>query len=269
MLNLHLHAYGRFDARSSIGPSIWPCFDLLYFHEGVARLQIEPKGVETLNAGEGVLLFPQTRFAGQAESESVLASVQHFSIELAEDATWLPFPLDRLRHKRDGYLLLRGHPREQVDQDIDRAMKLATQGSAPHIGTMRQALLLVILAQLLAKPSPYDENVSAKSSFGDLLRWAQGNFHLGLSVSHLATMAGLSESHFRARFLQELGVSAGKYLRQLRLNEAKRLLRETRDPIKAIAQQLAYSDVVAFHRAFKRQESITPTRYRQRYAPRG
>jgi len=270
MIKLRLHAYGRFDERRRIGPSIWPHFDLLYFHEGTAILEIDPDRRERFDAGEGVLLFPQTRFHGWVESDSVLASVQHFLIEDPSSAAApLPLPLDRLYGKRRGYLALRGHPRGQIEADIDRAMRLAEQGGAPESSVIRQSLLLIILAQLLKKPSPFDEYVSDRSSFGDLLRWAQDNFHKGVTVSGLASMAKLSESHFRARFGQEIGISAGKYLRMLRLNEAKRLLRETREPIKTIAQRLAYSDVVAFHRAFKNQESLTPTQYRERYAPKG
>jgi len=270
MLTLRLHGYGRFDERASIGPSIWSHFDLLYFHEGSAALEIDPGHREHFDAGEGILLYPQTQFRGRAKTETLLASVQHFLIDPpASEAAELPRPLDRLYGKRRGYYPLRGHVRTQIEADIDRAMRLAEQGDAPEVRVIRQSLLLIILAQLLKKPSPFDENAPYKSGFGDLLRWAQDNFHRGVTVSTLASMANLSESHFRARFAREIGISAGKYLRLLRLNEAKRLLRETREPVKGIARRLGYSDVVAFHRAFKNHESITPSQYRDRYAPRG
>lgn len=268
MFQLHLHSYGEFNAKSPIGPAIWPHFDLLYFHEGEARLVVDGGESERFEVGQGLLLFPQTSFRGFALTESVLASVQHFSIRSSKHEG-LPLPLKRIEGKSGGFIPLRSHAREPVEQDIHRAMKLATEEGSPSKQVIRESLLMIILAQLLEGQSPPDGPASREPKFAGLTKWAQGHLHQDISVAALAAKAQLSESHFRARFAEELGISAGKYLLGLRLNEAKRLLRETRDPIKSIAQRLSYSDVVAFHRSFKKHESITPKAYRDRYAPRG
>ena len=59
-----------------------------------------------------------------------------------------------------------------------------------------------------------------------------------------------------------MGVSPGVFLLQLRMNEAKRLLRETLAPVKEIAVRSGYGSAIAFHRAFHASHGMTPRAYR-------
>ena len=53
------------------------------------------------------------------------------------------------------------------------------------------------------------------------------------------------------------------YLTRLRLEEAKRLMRDTRLSITEISERVGYASANSFTRAFKKIEHVTPTQYRE------
>lgn len=78
----------------------------------------------------------------------------------------------------------------------------------------------------------------------------------------LASLANLSETHFRRVCRATLGVSPVRHLTQLRMRRAAMLLSTTRDKLAVVAEQVGYSDVFAFSVAFKRYSGVVPSRYR-------
>ena len=81
-------------------------------------------------------------------------------------------------------------------------------------------------------------------------------------IKELARIGGLSIPHFFRRFRKATGSSPIEWLRQERVNRAKRRLSETRDPIKDIALQVGYDDPFYFSRDFKRLVGSSPRQYR-------
>ena len=69
------------------------------------------------------------------------------------------------------------------------------------------------------------------------------------------------------RRLQEAGTSFGAVLTGVRMGLAVEYLLNTRLPPKEISYLVGYSDVTAFHRAFKKQFGVTPKDYRRDAAP--
>ena len=88
-------------------------------------------------------------------------------------------------------------------------------------------------------------------------------YHKPTRVAELATMAGMSESHFSRMFKAAMGTSPIDWLRRERINQAKRRLVESDDAIKEVAQQVGYSDQFFFSKDFKKMTSLTPTQFRQ------
>ncbi|HSH93678.1 MAG TPA: helix-turn-helix transcriptional regulator, partial [Roseimicrobium sp.] len=61
-----------------------------------------------------------------------------------------------------------------------------------------------------------------------------------------------------------IGTSPIDWLRRERINQAKRRLIESDDPIKEIARQVGYADQFFFSKDFKHVTGFTPTEFRQR-----
>lgn len=83
-----------------------------------------------------------------------------------------------------------------------------------------------------------------------------------ISVSTLAKLCGLSEQHFSAQFKKSMSVSPGQYIIAKRIDEAKRMLMETKLPIAEIAQAVGYQNWAYFSTVFKRATGVTPSAYR-------
>jgi AraC-like DNA-binding protein len=89
-------------------------------------------------------------------------------------------------------------------------------------------------------------------------------YHLPLRVAELATLAGMSPSHFSREFKAVFGTSPIDWLRRERISQAKRRLIESDDSIKEVARQTGFSDQYYFSKDFKQLTSLTPTEFRHR-----
>lgn len=85
-----------------------------------------------------------------------------------------------------------------------------------------------------------------------------------LSVPALARRCSLSQAQFRRVFQRAVGCSPVAHLRRLRLTEACRLLRHTRDTVESIAAQVGYTEPAYFANTFRQAIGMPPGAYRAR-----
>lgn len=83
------------------------------------------------------------------------------------------------------------------------------------------------------------------------------------STTEVVDQVHMSRSHLARLFRKEVGVSIGEYIRTIRLDQAKHLLRETDTPISAIAEELGFATVHSFSGFFKRFTGKSPSEYRK------
>lgn len=84
------------------------------------------------------------------------------------------------------------------------------------------------------------------------------------SLSRLAAEAGLSEFHFCRAFKQSTGITPSAYLVRLRMERARRLLRETEKSIIEVGMEVGYTSPSHFAKIFRREVGVSPSSYRQR-----
>ncbi|MBR1837149.1 MAG: substrate-binding domain-containing protein [Kiritimatiellae bacterium] len=84
----------------------------------------------------------------------------------------------------------------------------------------------------------------------------------GASLPEVVRHCGYSRSLVTRRFRQTTGMSVEEALRRRRLDEAKRLLRETNETGETIAARCGYESPCALRRAFRRDEGKTMSEYR-------
>jgi AraC-like DNA-binding protein len=82
------------------------------------------------------------------------------------------------------------------------------------------------------------------------------------SLKELARALAISPSHLRARFRASCGVSLGRHLRRLRLEQACGLLRLGPQRVSEIAEQCGFSSIYSFSRAFRHAYGISPLAFR-------
>ena len=102
-------------------------------------------------------------------------------------------------------------------------------------------------------------------SENDIIRRAQqyigSHIRDKLSVPIVARMVDVSPSYLTALFHKNLQISPGEYIRRIKLQESKQMIREGSMNFTEIAAALNYSTVHHFSRQFKEKFGITPTEY--------
>ncbi len=91
-----------------------------------------------------------------------------------------------------------------------------------------------------------------------------------LSLTDLATPAGVSPAHLTRLFRAETGLTATDYLSRFRLERALHLLTRSEVPIKEVACEVGIPDLHAFNKAIRRGYGLPPRGLRARgAAPNG
>ncbi|UYB54278.1 helix-turn-helix domain-containing protein [Xanthomonas sp. AM6] len=81
-------------------------------------------------------------------------------------------------------------------------------------------------------------------------------------LGRLARAADLSEFHFCRAFKQNTGYAPSRYFIRMRMERARRLLRETSRSIIEIGLEVGYSSASHFSQVFRRETGVTPSEYR-------
>ena len=91
----------------------------------------------------------------------------------------------------------------------------------------------------------------------------QNNLGEKLTIDDLARAAMFSKFHFSRVFQRVTGVSPGRFLSAMRLEEAKRLLLTTSITVADIGHQVGYNSVGTFSSRFRSSVGVSPITYRQ------
>ena len=106
---------------------------------------------------------------------------------------------------------------------------------------------------------------AAEDKFGPLHDWINGHLADDLSLSVLADQAGMSERSFSRHYAEATGQTPARAIERLRLEAARRLLSESRLPVKRIAQRCGFGSEETMRRSFLRLLAVAPQDYRSRF----
>lgn len=210
-----------------------------------------------LESGHGLLVFP-FQFHNYIKPQRESLSWFFVTFELADAE-----PLAALRYRPFELTpALRALAAELVEAyETDRKADLAV------------LLLAVLLARLRRlKAAAHAAPPPGAAAPGLMLRVTQlaqrGGEPPGLK--EIARALGISPSHLRARFRASCGVSIGRHLRRLRLEQACGLLRLGPQRVSEVAEQCGFSSIYSFSRAFRQAYGVSPLAFRHsgRAAPR-
>jgi len=126
-------------------------------------------------------------------------------------------------------------------------------------------LLLMLLRETAAPRGGKLQTSNSIHSENEIIRQAQqfisSHIREKLSVPLVARQVDVSPSYLTALFHKNLQISPGEYIRRIKLQESKQMIRENNLNFTEIAAELQYSTVHHFSRQFKEKFGITPTEY--------
>ena len=144
----------------------------------------------------------------------------------------------------------------------------APVGSQQMIALLLEQILLLMVRQAQGgQESPKQEapHLTDEQNAADLTNQLTGLMreHLdgSLSFEEICRTSGLSQTALKACFRRYNRMGVMEYYQRLRIEEARRLLREGRLNVTQTAEKLGYSSIHAFSRQFKRLMGVTPLNY--------
>ncbi|MBM1137307.1 AraC family transcriptional regulator [Verrucomicrobiaceae bacterium 5K15] len=116
----------------------------------------------------------------------------------------------------------------------------------------------------LSRPSNAHQRVSGPiASVSKAVDYIYEHLDESLGVDQLADACGLSISSLERHFKKHFGCTPGRFISQVKISAACRMLADTSYSIASVGEQLGYPDPVVFSRAFKREMKMTPSVYRK------
>ena len=127
------------------------------------------------------------------------------------------------------------------------------------------SLVLLNLYRLSEAPSDTLRSTHCITNENDIIRKAQqyisSHVRSRLTVPLVAQNTDVSTSYLTALFHKHLQISPGEYIRRIKLQESKQMIREGSMNFTEIANALQYSTIHHFSRQFKEKFGITPSQY--------
>ena len=146
-----------------------------------------------------------------------------------------------------------------------REQERSDEYSRGMILALLNQLLLVLLRQTDAPTVNKLRASNAIHSENEIIRRAQqfvsSHIREKLTVPIVASNVEVSPSYLTALFHKNLQISPGEYIRRIKLQESKQMIRENAMNFTEIAAALQYSTVHHFSRQFKEKFGITPSEY--------
>lgn len=102
-------------------------------------------------------------------------------------------------------------------------------------------------------------NVNSNNFIHIAIKLMKNNISEGITISEIAYSLNMSPANFSAKFKKIMGVSPNEYLKNLKLFEAKKRLKEK--SVTEVAYDLGYENISHFINLFKEKFGMTPKKY--------
>lgn len=112
-------------------------------------------------------------------------------------------------------------------------------------------------------PKTYELSDADKSIMEKVKKLIVADISKHYTIPELAQSVGLNEAKLKLAFRLSTGLGLFHYLKEIRLQKAKELLDQTKNPIDNIAIRLGYKSASAFIHAFTKRFDISPNKYRK------
>lgn len=135
-----------------------------------------------------------------------------------------------------------------------------------ELGTVLHRLRLLLeneLDDFKNRYLQYPEHTAQEELAKEIAEYLRTNYKNQFSLSDIAEMFYVNPAYVTKIFKKETGTVPSKYLQNLRINEAKRLLKDFPElEIKEISGIVGYTDQAYFSRIFKKTAGVSPLEFR-------
>jgi AraC-like DNA-binding protein len=139
-------------------------------------------------------------------------------------------------------------------------MQWFVSSKLPMLGPDGQFIGICGVMHPIATPK---EQLDRFQRLAPAVKYLEQRFRDHIELSELSDHCGLSSTHVHRLFRRLLRMSPTEYLLALRLQEARRLLVTTDQPLSVIAMDTGFFDQSHFTKRFRKMTGMTPIQYRK------
>lgn len=150
---------------------------------------------------------------------------------------------------------------ELILQQLLREQERTESYADEMILVLLNQLILHLLRQVAGKPLPDSRMKGEYRIIHQTQVYVSNHVWEDLSVPFVASHVDMSPSYLTALFNKHLDISPAEYIRRVKLQESKHMIRENKLNFTEIAAELQYSTVHHFSRQFKEKFGMTPSEY--------
>ena len=114
---------------------------------------------------------------------------------------------------------------------------------------------------VISKPSLSVKNRSDADLVLRIVSFLKENVHTYLTFDDVCRFSNLSRTNLKVLFKEKTGLGVMEYFKNLKIDEAKIMIREGEYNFTEIAHHLGYSSIHYFSRHFKKATGMTPSEY--------
>lgn len=249
-------------------------FEIDYVMDGAACLELE-HGRRSLRTGEFCFLSPGLRHDIRPErgAQVVSITVAGVTVEqtlyrlLRRDNILAGFFRSALDSRETGYLLLYAPPERRI-REIIRGIFHERFSGEEYGSDIMPDYLAILFANVLRRCGDHCEQLGGGGERTGappmlaVIRHIQTHYKT-TSLNETAELFHYEPSYLGKQIKAATGKNYSDLIREVRMEEAKRLLRTTALTIDEVAEQVGYVGRVHFFRSFRAAEGMTPGEYRK------
>lgn len=224
------------------------------------RLYVDKMAID-LRQGSCTLILPIQSYT--VESSNKEAQLARFTFEIFEVDG---MTLNRIAHPP----LLHGYPYHLLFSQVKQVLGNEASNNnqfCSSLSTLEMAMLQGRLQQILAMMVQLDEQANQLQHeektklVQQTVQYIEQHYDEDLTVEQLANMAGMVRWQYSQKFKILTGKKPTDYLTHVRINQAKKILSNSTEPLRKIARQIGFKDEYYFSRCFHKLTGNTPREY--------
>ena len=244
----------------SYGPAVRDYYLIHYISNGEGMF-VSDGETYRLKQGQGFLICPEVVSYYEADSENPWSYA------------WVGFN----GIKADHYLQMTGLSRKNpiftynTDSYLSDCIVEMVESSGSQSGRdLRFSGLLNLFISKLIENNGYSLPAGGTSTeradyyVNQAIKYMKANYTQNISISGIASSIGLDRSYLGALFKKKLDLSPRKYLLNLRIEKACRLIANENLTIGDISRSVGFNDPLHFSKMFKKTKNVSPMEYRKK-----